>query len=60
MTNYELGVVFPVFSSEEVKATVVWDRPAKRYAPSEGDEPWFREESALVQKAEEVQRMMAV
>ncbi|KAH8822703.1 tyrosyl-DNA phosphodiesterase-domain-containing protein [Flagelloscypha sp. PMI_526] len=62
--NYELGVVFPLFSEKDVEETVVWERPAPRYRTggiggAGGDEPWFRDESEVVQKAVEVQQAMS-
>ncbi|KAF8222342.1 phospholipase D/nuclease [Tricholoma matsutake] len=46
ISNYELGVVFPLKDEAQVNRTACWDRPPKKYV-SGRDEPW--EESAYHQ-----------
>lgn len=43
ITNYELGVVFPLKDQKEVDRVACWQRPPKKYLG--GDEPWIQEES---------------
>lgn len=39
MSNYELGVVVPLYDSEEADNIICWERPPKSYQ-SQGDQPW--------------------
>ncbi|KAI0673243.1 phospholipase D/nuclease [Trametes maxima] len=45
INNYELGVVIPLRSQEEIERATCWERPAPRYARGR-DEPWMQTESA--------------
>ncbi|KAI5897696.1 phospholipase D/nuclease [Schizophyllum commune H4-8] len=38
VTNYELGVVFPIKDEEQLKSVQLWERPPRRYGRE--DEPW--------------------
>lgn len=40
MTNYELGIVFPLKDEAEIDRVVCYERPAKRYGSR--DRPWAR------------------
>ncbi|PCH43297.1 phospholipase D/nuclease [Wolfiporia cocos MD-104 SS10] len=42
--NYELGVLFPLRSEEEVAQMTCWERPPKKYVLGT-DEPWIQSES---------------
>jgi len=44
ISNYELGVMFPLKDEAEVNQTACWERPPKKYV-SGRDEPWIQEES---------------
>lgn len=39
VSNYELGVVIPLFDSKEGDDIVCWERPPKSY-DDRGDQPW--------------------
>lgn len=39
ISNYELGVVFPLKDEAQVNQTACWERPPKKYV-SGRDEPW--------------------
>ncbi len=41
VTNYELGVMFPLKTEEELNTLPCWERPAKKYVSGK-DEPWVR------------------
>ncbi|KAJ7257561.1 tyrosyl-DNA phosphodiesterase-domain-containing protein [Mycena haematopus] len=43
VSNYELGVVMRLDTSEEVQRSVAWEQPARRYG--KGDVPWIQDES---------------
>ncbi|KAI0262793.1 tyrosyl-DNA phosphodiesterase-domain-containing protein [Gloeopeniophorella convolvens] len=43
VTNYELGVVFPLKDEAQLNRVVCYERPPKRYGPK--DRPWIQEES---------------
>ncbi|KAF7289023.1 hypothetical protein HMN09_01350200 [Mycena chlorophos] len=43
INNFELGVVFPVQTSEELDALSAWERPARKY--SGNDAPWISSEN---------------
>ncbi|KAI0350558.1 phospholipase D/nuclease [Trametes cingulata] len=45
VTNYELGIVLPLRSQEEVDRLTCWERPPPKYALGR-DEPWMQTESA--------------
>ena len=38
VTNYELGVVFPIKDEEQLRRVQLWERPPRRYERE--DEPW--------------------
>ncbi|TFK18940.1 phospholipase D/nuclease [Coprinopsis marcescibilis] len=44
ITNYEVGVVFPLKDGIEVDRAACWRRPPAKYATGK-DEPWMQEES---------------
>ncbi|KAI0325269.1 phospholipase D/nuclease [Cubamyces sp. BRFM 1775] len=46
INNYELGIVLPLRSQEEIDRLVCWERPPPKYAPGR-DEPWMQTESAF-------------
>ena len=39
VSNYELGVVVPVYDAKEADDIVCWERPPKGYE-SRGNQPW--------------------
>jgi len=39
VSNYELGVIVPVYDAKEGDDIVCWERPPKSYE-SQGDQPW--------------------
>ncbi len=39
INNYELGVVIPLHSQEEVDRVTCWERPPQKYVAGR-DEPW--------------------
>jgi hypothetical protein len=39
VSNYELGVIVPVYDAKEADDIICWDRPPKSYE-SRGDQPW--------------------
>ncbi|KAF8905618.1 tyrosyl-DNA phosphodiesterase-domain-containing protein [Mucidula mucida] len=43
ISNYEIGIVFPIRSKAELDKVTFWERPAKRYGAD--DEPWIMQES---------------
>ncbi|KAI0712722.1 tyrosyl-DNA phosphodiesterase-domain-containing protein [Cerioporus squamosus] len=45
ITNYELGVLIPLHSQEEVDRVACWERPPQKYVIGR-DEPWIQSESA--------------
>ncbi|KAL1732021.1 hypothetical protein EV714DRAFT_248198 [Schizophyllum commune] len=47
VTNYELGVVFPIKDEEQLRSVQLWERPPRRYGKE--DEPWIQEECPLYQ-----------
>ncbi|KAL1690371.1 hypothetical protein GGG16DRAFT_92394 [Schizophyllum commune] len=47
VTNYELGVVFPIKDEEQLRSVQLWERPPRRYGRE--DEPWIQEECPLYQ-----------
>ncbi|KAF9461346.1 tyrosyl-DNA phosphodiesterase-domain-containing protein [Collybia nuda] len=44
ISNYELGVMFPLKDEAAVDRVACWERPPKKYARG-NDEPWMQEES---------------
>lgn len=46
VTNYELGIVFPLKDEAEIDRVVCYERPAKRYGSR--DRPWMQEESEVL------------
>ncbi|CAL1698599.1 unnamed protein product [Somion occarium] len=44
-TNFELGIVFPLRSAEELERVACWERPPRKYVLGK-DEPWMQSESA--------------
>ncbi|KAL1748877.1 tyrosyl-DNA phosphodiesterase-domain-containing protein [Schizophyllum fasciatum] len=47
VTNYELGVVFPIKDEEALRSVELWERPPRKYGKE--DEPWIQEECPLYQ-----------
>ena len=43
VTNYELGIVLPLKSEEEIEGIACWERPAKKYVIGK-DEPWVSDD----------------
>ncbi|KIP12180.1 hypothetical protein PHLGIDRAFT_124343 [Phlebiopsis gigantea 11061_1 CR5-6] len=43
ITNFELGVLFPLRSEEELERVACWERPPRKY--SGADVPWIQSES---------------
>ena len=41
ITNYELGIVFPLKDSKQADEIACWDRPPRKYDLAK-DEPWVR------------------
>ena len=41
ITNYELGILIPLHSQEEVDRLACWERPPQKYVLGR-DEPWVR------------------
>lgn len=39
VTNYELGIVMPLKTAQEIDRVACWERPPKKYAIGK-DEPW--------------------
>ena len=39
ITNYELGILIPLHSQEEIDRVACWERPPQKYV-SGRDEPW--------------------
>ena len=39
ITNYELGILIPLHSQEEVDRVACWERPPQKYVIGR-DEPW--------------------
>ena len=39
VSNYELGVVVPVYDAKEADDIVCWERPPRSYE-SQGNQPW--------------------
>ncbi|KAF8264858.1 tyrosyl-DNA phosphodiesterase-domain-containing protein [Lactarius quietus] len=46
VTNYELGIVFPLKDEAEIDRMVCYERPPKRYGSR--DRPWMQEESEVL------------
>lgn len=44
ISNYELGVIFPLKDEAEVNLVACWERPPRRYVSGK-DDPWMQEES---------------
>ncbi|KAF9018799.1 phospholipase D/nuclease, partial [Hymenopellis radicata] len=42
ISNYEIGIVFPIQSKAELEKLAFWERPARRYGAD--DEPWIKDE----------------
>jgi len=57
VSNYELGVIVPVYDAKEADDVVCWERPPKSYE-SQGDEPWFQSESAVLNELDQIQRTL--
>ncbi|KAH9966318.1 tyrosyl-DNA phosphodiesterase-domain-containing protein [Lactifluus volemus] len=45
VTNYELGIIFPLKNEAEMKQVVCYERPPRRYGAR--DRPWIQEESEV-------------
>ncbi|KAJ7803173.1 hypothetical protein B0H14DRAFT_2889474 [Mycena olivaceomarginata] len=43
VNNYELGVVVPLMTPEEVNTASAWERPPSKYTADDG--PWIQEEN---------------
>ena len=41
ITNYELGILIPLRSEEEIEKMTCWERPPQKYVLGR-DEPWVR------------------
>ena len=39
ITNYELGILIPLHSQEDIDRVACWERPPQKYV-SGRDEPW--------------------
>lgn len=39
VSNYELGVIVPLYDAKEMDDIICWERPPKSYE-REGDQPW--------------------
>lgn len=50
VTNYEIGIVFPLKDEAEANRVACFQRPPRKYASS--DEPWIQDESLYFQQAE--------
>lgn len=48
--NYELGIVFPLYSEQEVERVSCFKRPPRKYVLGE-DRPWIQEESPMFMRA---------
>ncbi|KAK7045945.1 hypothetical protein VNI00_006940 [Paramarasmius palmivorus] len=46
--NYELGVVFPLKTKQDLERAAAWERPPENYK-SKGKEPWIQSESLYFQ-----------
>ena len=46
ITNYELGILIPLHSQEEIDRVACWERPPQKYV-SGRDEPWVSFTSEL-------------
>lgn len=57
VSNYELGVVVPVYDAKEADDIVCWERPPKSYE-SRGDQPWFQSESVVLNELNQIQRAL--
>ncbi|KAF9650179.1 phospholipase D/nuclease [Thelephora ganbajun] len=57
VSNYELGVVVPVYDTKETDDIVCWERPPKSYE-SQGDQPWIQGESAVLNELNRIQRAL--
>ncbi|KAH9929332.1 tyrosyl-DNA phosphodiesterase-domain-containing protein [Fomitopsis serialis] len=44
ITNYELGILLPIYSEDEANRLTCWERPPRKYALGR-DEPWIQSES---------------
>ncbi|KZT68593.1 phospholipase D/nuclease [Daedalea quercina L-15889] len=44
ITNYELGILLPLFNEEEANRLTCWERPPRKYVLGK-DEPWIQSES---------------
>ncbi|CAK5283628.1 unnamed protein product [Mycena citricolor] len=45
INNFELGVVIPMQTQQELEEISAWERPPRKYGP--GDLPWFKEGLSL-------------
>jgi len=52
ISNYEIGVVFPLKDVQHVDRVACWERPPRKYGSR--DEPWIQEESVYHQPTEEL------
>ncbi|KAI6134297.1 tyrosyl-DNA phosphodiesterase-domain-containing protein [Pisolithus croceorrhizus] len=48
--NYELGILFPLYSNREVERVSCFKRPPRKYVLGE-DRPWIQEESPVFMRA---------
>ncbi|KIM82075.1 hypothetical protein PILCRDRAFT_786360 [Piloderma croceum F 1598] len=49
VTNYELGVMFPLKDDNHVDRTACWERPPKKYVLGD-DVPWMQDDSKILQQ----------
>ncbi|KZT19086.1 phospholipase D/nuclease [Neolentinus lepideus HHB14362 ss-1] len=47
ITNYELGIVFPLRTAKDVDRVAAWERPARKYDLKK-DLPWMQDESTVL------------
>jgi len=46
--NYELGIVMPLYSNEDIDKVCCFKRPPRKYSPD--DVPWMQDESAILRQ----------
>ncbi|KAK2460371.1 hypothetical protein APHAL10511_007536 [Amanita phalloides] len=51
ISNYEIGVIFPLRDAQEIDPVACWERPPRKYGSR--DEPWIQGESPYHQATEE-------
>ncbi|EPQ56055.1 phospholipase D/nuclease [Gloeophyllum trabeum ATCC 11539] len=47
ITNYEMGIVFPIKTSKDVDRVAAWERPPCKYESGK-DVPWMQDESSIL------------